>query len=59
VIDAVRVDGDASAVLSTVDTAQTPAGRSATVLALAEQASGGVGQYGGVGDVDGPFPPQR
>jgi hypothetical protein len=59
VIEAVRADADAAAVLSTVDMAQTPAGRSATVLALAEQASGGAGQYGGVGDVDGPFPQQR
>lgn len=55
-IDVVRNDPDLSAQLSTVDMAQLSLGRTSTVLALAEQADGGVGHYGGVGQVDGAIP---
>jgi len=41
--------------VSTVDVADTSAGQVVTVLALAEQASGGVGQYG-IDAPDGPVP---
>jgi hypothetical protein len=53
---AVRSDADVAAAVSTVDMLQTPAGRTATVLALAQQAQGGVGRYGAVGEVDGALP---
>jgi hypothetical protein len=41
---------------STVDVLTTVAGRTAAVLALAEQADGGSGHYGAVDDVDGALP---
>ena len=56
VIDAVRSDADLAAQLSTVDVVNVSSGRTSAVLALAEQADGGVGHYGGVGQVDGPAP---
>ncbi len=56
VIELVRSDEALAGQLSTVDMAQVSLGRTSTVLALAEQESGGVGHYGGVGDVDGPRP---
>jgi hypothetical protein len=56
VIELVRSDDTLAGQLSTVDMAQVSLGRTSTVLALAEQESGGVGHYGGVGDVDGPRP---
>jgi hypothetical protein len=55
-VDAVRSDVDLAAQLSTVDMAQVSSGRTSTALALAEQAEGGVGHYGAVGQVDGPLP---
>ncbi len=56
VVEAVRSDADLAAALSTVDMAQQSSGRTSAALALAEQARGGVGHYGGVG-VDTPLPP--
>lgn len=54
-VRAVR-DNEAADTVSTVDMAQIPAGRVATILALAQQAAGETGQYG-VGDgVDDSFP---
>jgi hypothetical protein len=55
-VEAVRSDAELAASLSTVDMAQQSGGRTSAVLALAEQAGGGVGHYGGVG-VDEPLPP--
>lgn len=55
-VDAVRTDADLAAQISTVDVAQISSGRTSAVLALAEQADGGVGHYGAVGQVDGPAP---
>lgn len=45
-VAAVRKDSDASKVASTVDDAELPMGETTLVLALAQQYSGGVGQYG-------------
>lgn len=59
VVEAVRTDPDLAAQLSTVDVVSLSSGRTTTVLALAEQADGGVGHYGGVGQVDGPLPAPR
>lgn len=56
VLDVVRTDAGAAGQLSTVDMVQVSLGRTSTILALAEQAGGGVGHYGGVGEVDGPRP---
>jgi len=56
VVEAVRSDPDLVQLVSTVDMLQTTAGRTVAVLALAEQAAGGVGSYGGVGTVDGARP---
>ncbi len=58
-VDVVRSDADLAAQLSTVDMVQLSLGRTSTVLALVEQADGGVGHYGGVGQVDGPAPSGR
>lgn len=52
VIAAVRGDGSASRTVSTVDDADTAIGRLAVILALAEQASGRVGQYGTAAGAD-------
>jgi hypothetical protein len=46
VLTAVRDDQAASGALSTVDNGETPAGVTVTILALAEQAARGAGQYG-------------
>ena len=59
VVQAVRADADLAATLSTVDMVQLSSGRTSTVLALAEQAAGGTGHYGAVGEVDGPLPATR
>lgn len=59
VIDAVRADTELSGATSTVDMAHVSSGRTVIALALAEQAAGGVGHYGAVGEVDGPLPPPR
>jgi hypothetical protein len=45
-VAAVRKDSDASKVASTVDDADLPMGQTTLVLALAQQYSGGLGQYG-------------
>jgi hypothetical protein len=45
-VAAVRKDSDAVKVVSTVDDADLPMGQTTVVLALAEQYSGGNGQYG-------------
>jgi hypothetical protein len=45
-VAAVRKDSDAAKVASTVDDADLPMGETTLVLALAQQYSGGVGQYG-------------
>lgn len=45
-LSGIRSDSIASQAVSTVDTANTAPGAIVTVLALAEQAAGGVGQYG-------------
>jgi len=49
-------DSDAAEGVSTVDVADTVAGRVVTVLALAEQAEGESGHYGAVDADDGPMP---
>lgn len=54
-LKAVR-DSDAAQDVSTVDVADTIAGQAVVVLALAEQAVGEAGQYGGVDAVDGSMP---
>jgi hypothetical protein len=56
VVYAVRNDDSASSDVSTVDVADEPSGRIATVFALVQQAQGKVGQYGAVGNTDGPIP---
>ena len=58
VVDAVRNDADLAAAVSTVDMAHISSGRTSATLALEEQWAGGVGHYGGVGQVDGPAPSQ-
>jgi hypothetical protein len=45
-VAAVRKDSDAAKVASTVDDADLPMGETTLVLALAQQYSGGLGQYG-------------
>lgn len=55
VIAALRADDTASAEVSTVDSAETSPGQFATVVALAAEVNGQSGQYGQVGDVDGPI----
>jgi hypothetical protein len=55
-IGVVRADTAATAVLSTVDNADTAPGRIATVLALREQLEGHVGQYGTAGNAQSPAP---
>jgi hypothetical protein len=52
----VRADTAATSILSTVDNAQTPAGRVVTVLALHEQLEGGSGRYGSAGNAEAPAP---
>ena len=56
VVYAVRNDDSASSELSTVDVVDEPSGRIATVFALVQQAQGKAGQYGSVGNTDGPIP---
>lgn len=55
-IGVVRADGSADSVLSTVDDADTSAGRIVTVLALQEQLNGKVGSYGTAGNAHSPAP---
>ena len=49
-VAAVRKDSDVAKVASTVDDADLPMGQATLVLALAQQYSGGVGQYGMAAD---------
>ncbi|MER6875691.1 copper transporter, partial [Amycolatopsis sp. NPDC000673] len=49
-IGVVRADTSATSILSTVDNADSAAGRVATVLALQEQLNGGSGRYGIAGN---------
>jgi Copper transport outer membrane protein, MctB len=55
VVAALRADGNAAELVSTVDVATLPSGRVAVVYALEEQVDGGSGQYGAVGTTDGPL----
>jgi len=55
-IGVARADTSVTSVLSTVDGAQTPAGRTATVLALREQLEGGAGRYGTAGNAQAVTP---
>lgn len=54
-VEALRGDGAASGVVSTVDSAEDVPGQVATVVALAAEMNGQTGHYGQVGDVDGPI----
>lgn len=56
VVAALRADGNAAELVSTVDVASLPSGRVAVVYALEEQVAGGSGHYGAVGTTDGPLP---
>lgn len=53
----IRDNGDIAELVSTVDSVDLPSGRAAVVFALSEQAEGGSGQYGVVGETDGALPP--
>jgi Copper transport outer membrane protein, MctB len=53
---AVRTDGDAAGVLSTVDVADLPSGVITTVLAGQEQLLGRQGHYGALSRADAPMP---
>lgn len=57
VLGALRADKAAAAVISGIDSVETPMGRVAVVLALADRVSGHVGQFGAVGASGGPVPP--
>jgi Copper transport outer membrane protein, MctB len=54
-VTAVR-DSDAADSVSTVDVADRPSGQLVTVLALVQQADGGVGQYGAADSADAVLP---
>lgn len=58
-VRAVRADTARDAEISTVDNADRAVGQVAVVLALREQAQGGVGNYGGAQGADGPVPAAR
>jgi hypothetical protein len=55
-IGVVRSDSSADSILSTVDDADTAAGRVVTVLALQEQLNGKAGAYGTAGNATAPLP---
>lgn len=55
-ISAVRSDSAVDQLVSTVDSADRPAGAVAVVLAVLEQIQGGSGDYGAVGTTDGTMP---
>ena len=55
-VGVVRADTAATQILSTVDNADTPAGRIVTVLALREQLDEGSGRYGSAGNAQAPAP---
>jgi Copper transport outer membrane protein, MctB len=56
-VGAVRADASLSAAVSTVDNANTPAGRIAAVFALAQQGAGRSGQYGAADSAQAAIPP--
>jgi hypothetical protein len=56
VVDAVRAEVGTAREVSTVDTLQRAAGQAVAVMALAEQAGGETGHYGGVDAADGIMP---
>jgi hypothetical protein len=60
-VSAVRKDGDATKGVSTVDDPGVPMGQATLAQALAQQYTGGVGQYGGAADAKAvlPDPTQR
>jgi hypothetical protein len=55
-VAAVRKDSDAAKVISTVDDADLPMGQDTMVLALAQQHTGGAGQYGLASDAKAILP---
>ncbi|ADB34429.1 hypothetical protein Kfla_5417 [Kribbella flavida DSM 17836] len=55
-LKALRGDGDATKVVSSVDVANMPSGQATVVFALVEQAGGKAGQYGGVDAKNGVAP---
>ncbi|WP_037303231.1 copper transporter [Amycolatopsis orientalis] len=55
-IGVVRADTSATSILSTVDNAETAAGRITTIMALREQLEGGAGRYGIAGNAQAPAP---
>lgn len=55
-VGVIRADTAASSILSTVDNADTPAGRIVTILALGEQLEGKSGRYGNAGNAQAPAP---
>jgi len=56
-LGAVRTDAGLAGSISTVDDANTAAGRIATVFALAQQGAGRSGQYGTADSAQAPMPP--
>lgn len=56
VLGELRADAGAAKAVTGVDSVETAMGRVSVVLALAARARGTIGQYGGVGDVDGAVP---
>jgi len=58
-VAALRKDAGVAGAVSGVDGAARPAGRVAAVLALAEQARGGAGQYGAGAGASAPLPSSR
>lgn len=55
-IGVVRADTSSTSILSTVDNAETSAGRVTTIMALREQLEGGAGRYGIAGNAQAPAP---
>ncbi|MEV6912206.1 copper transporter [Amycolatopsis sp. NPDC051071] len=55
-IGVVRADTSSTSILSTVDNAETAAGRVTTIMALREQLEGGAGRYGIAGNAQAPAP---
>ncbi len=55
-VGVVRADTSATAILSTVDNADTAAGRVTTLMAVREQLEGGAGRYGTAGNAQAPAP---
>lgn len=55
-VGVVRADTSSTSILSTVDNAETSAGRVTTIMALREQLEGGAGRYGIAGNAQAPAP---